>query len=618
MISFRLPAPEGIIRTYKRQSYILLLIHMTSEKVSKIRELMEDRGFDAYIIPSSDDHQNEYVPDYWQRRRFITGFTGSAGDAVITADHAGLWTDGRYFIQSEEQLDTEVWTLHKLGLPESVKIPDWLGSELGPGSVVGLDPKTVSVDFADKLEEKMEELGMELRFDEENLVDMIWEARPDFPSHPVELLPVVHSGKMAKEKLSMVREKLEENGVDHLVVTALDSVCWLFNIRGQDIDYNPVVISYALVDKEEATLFIEPDKIGEKTKELMESCISLRPYRDFKEAIRSIPKGDRVWIDPSRCSRWALDTLATEKIHRDRSPIADLKAVKNEVEIKGINNALKRDGAAMVKFLHWLESAVKHGNETELSAAEKLEDLRSKGENFKGLSFETISAYGPHGAVIHYSATEDSDVPLEPKGLYLVDSGAQYLDGTTDITRTIALGEPTEEEKRMFTLVLKGHTAIARLLFPKGTCGKQLDAFARKPLWDVSLNYNHGTGHGVGHYLNVHEGPQSISKRDKGVTLSPGMIISNEPGYYQPECFGIRIENLVLVTELDEESEYGPFYGFETLTLCPIDLGLLKKELLTLEEREWLNSYHRTVLEKLGPLVGKEEKEWLEQATRQI
>lgn len=590
------------------------------DSVGRLRKIMRERGAAAYLVPSSDPHQNEYVPEFWQRRKFISGFTGSAGEACITLEKAGLWTDSRYFIQAEDQLDPEVFTLFKAGLPDTPAIREWLVEELHEGDTLAVDPRTITHKSYSELKTHLEKHNISVRCETENLVDLIWEEKPEPPGDPIILHGEDLTGESVIDKLIRLRKVLAEEPASAHIITKLDSIAWLFNIRGSDIAYNPVAIAYALVTADEAVLFIEEDKVPDSVRFSLEQDIRIEPYSAFAERVREMPGKGSVWLDESSVSQWIVDLIGESAPVLKRSPIELFKAVKNHVEAGGMRNAHVRDGAAMVRFLHWLENALGHEPVTEMSAAAKAEEFRSGMERFMGMSFETISSFGIHGAVVHYAVTPETDIPIEGRGLYLIDSGGQYLDGTTDITRTIVVGTPTEEEKDCFTRVLKGLIDLTSTSFPKGTVGKQLDVLARRPLWELGLNFLHGTGHGLGHYLNVHEGPQAISYyRCVGVALEPGMITTIEPGYYKEGEFGLRVENAVLVVRDENLSGNGQeFYGLDTLTLCPIDKKLIKTELLSDREREWLNSYHDRVREKLTSMLSPEEAAWLETATRPL
>lgn len=591
------------------------------ERIERLRELMKEEEVQAYLVPSTDPHHSEYLPEFWKRRQFISGFTGSAGDVVIASDEAGLWTDGRYFIQAEEQLKGTGMDLYKMGMPEVPKIEEWIADKLAGGGVLGVDPGLLSIESSSKLKKVLSEKEASIKYIERNLVDEIWEDRPPPSEAPLEVLPTDHTGESIQDKLNKIREKLNKKDCTAHVLCALDTIAWTFNMRGKDIEFNPVFISYAVITSDEAHLFIDEKKVTNDVKDHLGDLVKIHPYQDIGGFMKEMAENDhRVWIDPKTTNRWLMIPLEGKvKVHKERSPVTDLKSVKNETELKGFRKCLITDGVAMVKFLKWLEETVPEGGVTEVSASDKLESFRKEGEDFVGLSFTTIAGYAEHGAIVHYDPTPETDVELKPEGIFLLDSGGQYLTGTTDITRTVTLGRPTEEQREMFTRVLKGHIGIATLKFPKGFSGKQLELPARKSLWDVGKNYNHGTGHGVGHYLNVHEGPMGLTPRDIGVPLQAGNVLSNEPGYYKEGEYGIRIENLIVVRK-DEKlsSEDSEFLGFETITFCPIDLRLIDREIMTDEEVEWFNDYHRQVFDNLSPHLDENHKNWLKDRTAEI
>jgi Xaa-Pro aminopeptidase len=594
---------------------------MIAERVQGLRTLMAERGIQAYIVPSTDDHQDEYVPDCWQRRRWISGFTGSAGTAVITQDQAGLWTDGRYHVQAAQELDPTVFTLFPVGLPDVKEVGDWLAVTLRKGQVVAMDPKVVSMEEAQRLREKLDPNGITICFLVQNLVDLLWEDRPPRPADPIRVLPESFSGESVPSKLSRVQQEMDKVGVHAHIISTLDGVAWLFNLRGSDIPYNPLFIAYALVTRDEAMLFIDPVKDVEAVRSALQGLVSFHPYEAIQEVlVNGVGAGWRLWIDPRATSQWIYGLIQGGPAPVERqSPVITFKAVKNPVEQEGMRACHIRDGAAVVRFLRWLHEAVEAGGVTELSAAARLDRCRAEVEHFQGLSFETIAGYQGHGAIIHYRPSSQTDCEIQPEGLLLVDSGGHYLDGTTDVTRTIALGPPSQEQRERFTRVLKGHIQLLQIKFPRGTTGKQLDSLARKHLWEVGLDYRHGTGHGVGAFLNVHEGPQSLSPRDPGVPLEPGMFLSNEPGYYQEGAYGIRIESVMMVREAKEFStEYGQFCRFEPVTLVPIDLRLVDPQMLSPQEKVWLNGYHAQVLARLSPHLSGDDRRWLEAATRPI
>jgi Xaa-Pro aminopeptidase len=592
---------------------------MAMNKLASLRSLMKRHGVQAYLIPSADPHQSEYVPEFWKRRQFITGFTGSAGDAVVTSKKAGLWTDSRYYLQAERELKGSGFDLFKIGLPGVPTWQEWLVQELRRGEKIGVDPQLISHQNYVKLRTELGRRKMPVKPIAKNLVDLIWPERPEPARNPVVIQPLIYAGESVKSKLGRLRRKLADEGADLHVLTSLDAVAWLFNIRGSDVEFNPVAIAYALVTRKKAQLFIDRKKLEPRIESAQSKESEIRPYGAFSFSLRRHgSQKHRVWLDETSVSQWVIEELGKNaSLILKPSPVALFKAVKNKTEIDGAKAAHVRDGAAMVKFLCWLEERVRAGGMSELSAARRLEEFRSRQDLYRGLSFRTISSSGEHGAVVHYSVSPETDIPLNPKGVFLIDSGSQYLDATTDITRTVALGKTTDEQRDRFTRVLKGVIALSTVSFPQGTSGPQLDILARKALWEKGLNYGHGTGHGIGAYLNVHEGPQSIAPaRGFGIALEPGMILSVEPAFYKENEFGLRLENLVLVVKDETRSKPGSaFSSFETLTLCPIDLRLVKRELLTVKETQWLNHYHQRVRKALTPLVDRLEAAWLTKAT---
>jgi Xaa-Pro aminopeptidase len=592
-----------------------------NSKVEALRRLMKRHMICAYLIPSSDPHRSEYVPECWRRRAFLTGFTGSAGDALVTLKTAGLWTDSRYYLQAEKELRGSGFALFKWGSAGVPSWQEWTAATLQSGDSLGFDPQLITHREYFQLVKALDERGIRLKPIAANLVDAIWKDKPAEPAGPISPLAEKYSGESVRSKLDRLRRKMAAQGTDAHVLSQLDAIAWLFNIRGSDVQFNPVAIAYAVITAKWALLFIAREKVGEKAKAALKKRLGFRDYDDFPAELRRLAAAKkRVWVDEASASHWIVNGLRGAKVVFRPSPVTMFKAVKNSTEIKGAKQAHRRDGASLAMFFHWLEKAVKEGGVTELSAAHKLEEFRSRQPRFRGPSFATISAYAGHGAIVHYSVGPETDIPLKPAGIYLVDSGGQYLDATTDITRTVALGQPTAEQRDRFTRVLKGMIALSVISFPRGTSGPQLDVLARRELWERGLNYGHGTGHGIGAYLNVHEGPQAISPaRGLGVGLEPGMILSNEPGFYREGKYGIRIENLLLVVRDTSRSRAeSPFYSFETLTLCPIDLRLVKKELLTAGESRWLNSYHRRVRRELTPLLDKDQAGWLRRATQTI
>ena len=590
------------------------------ERIAALREAMKQHKIDAYIIPTSDPHMSEYPADCWKYREWISGFTGSAGTVIITADKAGLWTDSRYFLQASTQLEGTGIELFKMMLPETPTIPEFLTHELKEGQTVGLNGETYSLADARSLEKALAEKEIKLNTNA-SLIDPIWKERPAIPEAPMFEMPIELSGKSTEDKLIDINKMLHKAGADCTILSALDEVAWTFNIRGTDVAYNPVVISYAFVSEKESVLFVNPKKIpAEIAEHLKKEGVTLADYGMLATFLSRLPEQTRVFIDSKRTNVAIYNALPKSSILIEgTSPANHLKSIKNETEIKGFRNAVLKDGIAMTKFYFWLEKMLKAGEKvTELSAAAKLTALRSEQPQYVMDSFASISSYGPHGAVVHYSSTPETDTELKTDSLYLLDSGAQYLDGTTDITRTIALcDEPSEQMKKDFTRALKGTIGIAKCKFPAGIRGCLIDAFARKALWDAGINYLHGTCHGIGHCLNVHEGPQSIRMEENPVILEPGMVMSDEPAMYRPGEYGIRTENMILIRE-DSETEFGKFLGFETLTLCYIDTKLVIPSMLSVREHAWLNKYHQMVYDLVSPHLTEEEKAWLKEKTAEI
>ena len=590
------------------------------ERIAALREAMKQHKIDAYIIPTSDPHMSEYPADCWKYREWISGFTGSAGTVIITADKAGLWTDSRYFLQASTQLEGTGIELFKMMLPETPTIPEFLTHELKEGQTVGLNGETYSLADARSLEKALAEKEIKLNTNA-SLINPIWKERPAIPEAPMFEMPIELSGKSTEDKLIDINKMLHKAGADCTILSALDEVAWTFNIRGTDVAYNPVVISYAFVSEKESVLFVNPKKIpAEIAEHLKKEGVTLADYGMLATFLSRLPERTRVFIDSKRTNVAIYNALPKSSILIEgTSPANHLKSIKNETEIKGFRNAVLKDGIAMTKFYFWLEKMLKAGEKvTELSAAAKLTALRSEQPQYVMDSFASISSYGPHGAVVHYSPTPETDTELKTDSLYLLDSGAQYLDGTTDITRTIALcDEPSEQMKKDFTRALKGTIGIAKCKFPAGIRGCLIDAFARKALWDAGINYLHGTCHGIGHCLNVHEGPQSIRMEENPVILEPGMVMSDEPAMYRPGEYGIRTENMILIRK-DSETEFGKFLGFETLTLCYIDTKLVIPSMLSVREHAWLNKYHQMVYDLVSPHLTEEEKAWLKEKTAEI
>lgn len=587
------------------------------ERIHALRMTFRPNNIKAFIIPSTDPHLSEYVAPYWMSREWISGFTGSAGTAVILMDKAGLWTDSRYFLQAEKELEGSGITLYKEMLPETPSITKFLCQNLKPGESVSIDGKMFSVQQVEQMKEDLAPYQLQVNLFGDPLKN-IWKDRPSMPDAPAFIYDVKYAGKSCGEKVAAIRTELKKKGIFALFLSSLDEIAWTLNLRGSDVHCNPVIVSYLLVTQDEVVYFISPEKMTQEVNEyLQEQQVSLRKYDEAESFLNSFT-GENILIDPKKTNYAIYSAINPAcKVVRGESPVTLLKAIRNEQEIAGIHHAMQRDGVALVKFLKWLEASVLSGKETELSVDRKLHEFRAAQPLYMGESFDTIAGYKEHGAIVHYSATEESDVTLQSKGFLLLDSGAQYLDGTTDITRTIALGELTEEEKTDYTLILKGHIALAMAKFPAGTRGAQLDVLARMPIWSHGMNFLHGTGHGVGHFLSVHEGPQSIRMNENPIVLQPGMVTSNEPGVYKAGSHGIRTENLTLVCK-DKEGMFGEYFKFETITLCPICKKGIIKEMLTAEEVKWFNDYHQTVYKKLSPSLNEEEKKWLLEATKAI
>lgn len=587
------------------------------ERIHALRMAFRPNNIKAFIIPSTDPHLSEYVAPYWMSREWISGFTGSAGTAVILMDKAGLWTDSRYFLQAEKELEGSGITLYKEMLPETPSITKFLCQNLKPGESVSIDGKMFSVQQVEQMKEDLAPYQLQVNLFGDPLKN-IWKDRPSMPDAPAFIYDVKYAGKSCGEKVAAIRTELKKKGIFALFLSSLDEIAWTLNLRGSDVHCNPVIVSYLLVTQDEVVYFISPEKITQEVNEyLQEQQVSLRKYDEAESFLNSFT-GENILIDPKKTNYAIYSAINPAcKVVRGESPVTLLKAIRNEQEIAGIHHAMQRDGVALVRFLKWLEQSVPSGKETELSVDRKLHEFRAAQPLYMGESFDTIAGYKEHGAIVHYSATEESDVTLQSKGFLLLDSGAQYLDGTTDITRTIALGELTEEEKTDYTLILKGHIALAMAKFPAGTRGAQLDVLARMPIWSHGMNFLHGTGHGVGHFLSVHEGPQSIRMNENPIVLQPGMVTSNEPGVYKAGSHGIRTENLTLVCK-DKEGMFGEYFKFETITLCPICKKGIIKEMLTAEEVKWFNDYHQTVYKKLSPSLNEEEKKWLLEATKAI
>ena len=587
------------------------------DKIESLRRVLRHEKMSAFIVPSTDPHMSEYVAPHWKSRKWISGFSGSAGTVVVTLDKAGLWTDSRYFIQAVEQLEGTSIDLYKEMLPETPTIVDFLSTHLPQGSVVGIDGNVFAVTDVENLKKDLAKKQIQV-VTHLDPMDEIWTDRLPMPQSPAFIYDLKYAGKAASEKIEEVRKELKKADCESLFLSALDEIAWVLNLRGDDVKCNPVVVGYLLITGKETILFISPQKVTREVEAYLHAQgVTIKGYDEAGTYLSTLSAAS-VSMNPAKTNYAIFSSVNPAcKIVKDASPVTLLKAIRNEQEIKGIHSAMKKDGIALTKFLKWLEEAVPSGKESELSIDRKLHSFRAEQELYMGESFDTIAGYGEHGAIVHYSATPESDTTIRSKGLLLLDSGAQYLDGTTDITRTIALGELTEEERTDYTLVLKGHIALAMAKFPAGTRGAQLDVLARLPLWNYGMNYLHGTGHGIGHFLNVHEGPQSIRMNENPVKLQPGMLTSNEPGVYKAGSHGVRTENLILVVR-DKEGMYGEHFQFETVTLCPICKKGIIKELLTQDEINWLNGYHRKVYEILAPELNNEEKTWLKEKTNEL
>ena len=592
-----------------------------NQRLEKLREVMRREHLSAFIFPSTDAHQSEYVADHWQGRAWISGFNGSAGTAVVTMYSAALWTDSRYFIAAEEQLRGTEFQLMKLKVEGTPTISDWIASELSQNEdecrEVGLDGMVNSYNDTMALISDLRKAGgitVRTNFDP---LEQIWMNRPAIPENPVEIQSLNFAGETVDDKIQRIRKALREHHADGILVSALDDIAWTLNLRGTDVHCNPVFVSYLLISSDQVSLFVNPKKISSEVKAYLdEHGISLFDYNQVEEGLESYADYN-ILLDGDETSFCLWKSVKCQEIIAAKSPIPVMKAVKNATEIECYHRAMLRDGVAMVKFLKWLKPAVEAGGQTEMSIDKKLTSLRAEQNLFRDISFDTIAGYQAHGAIVHYEATPETDAPLLPEGLVLIDSGAQYQDGTTDITRTIALGPVTEEMKHVYTLVLKGHIQLELAKFPDGASGTQIDALSRECMWREGYNFLHGTGHGVGSYLNVHEGPHQIRMEWKPTPLRAGMTVTDEPGLYLKGKFGVRIENTLLIKDF-VETTFGKFLQMESLTLCPIDTAPIDVDMLLLEEVEWLNAYHREVFEKLSPYLEDEEVGWLAEATKPL
>lgn len=591
-------------------------------KIENLRSLMKTYGMDYYVIPTDDFHASEYVGAYFKTREWISGFTGSAGTMLVGAEFAGLWTDGRYFLQAANQLAGTETQLMKMGEEGVPTLTEYLKEHLKEGMTLGFDGRCVSAGFVEAVKEALGDCSIKILY-EKDLVGELWKDRPALSKKPAWFLTDENCGKSRREKLADVRTAMKEKGAEALLLTSLDDIAWLFNMRGDDIDYNPVVLSFCIMTEKETRLFVQKGSLNaEQEIELVKDGILLDSYLNVYEYIKTLDQKS-IWLDDQKTSYALMENIPSEmELIKEMTPVALAKCIKNEKEQENMRAAHLKDGVAVTKFMYWLKTNAGKTEMTELSVDECIRNFRAAQEGFLEESFGTICGYGPHGAIIHYSATEETNAKIEPSGLLLIDSGGQYYEGTTDITRTFAMGPVTEEEKKHFTLVLKGNLRLGAVKFREGCTGENLDIMARQPFWEEGIDYNHGTGHGVGFVLNVHEAPGRINWKarpgagDDGAIL-PGMIISNEPGFYPEGKHGIRLENLILCKEA-EKTEYGRFLEFETLTLVPFDLDAVEESMLETKEKQLLNDYHSRVYHELAPYMTAEELEWLKHATRAI
>lgn len=590
-----------------------------NQRLASLREVMKREHLAAFIFPSTDAHQSEYVADHWLGRAWVSGFNGSAGTAVVTMTSAALWTDSRYFLAAEEQLHGTEFQLMKLRIPGTPSIAEWLGKELADvaSPEVGLDGWVNSYAATSSLISDLRKAGgITVRTNLDPLAE-IWKDRPSIPENPVEIQPLEYAGEDATSKIQRIRKALRTYHADGILVSALDDIAWTLNLRGTDVHCNPVFVSYLLIASDKVSLFVDEAKVSAEVRAYLEAHgVSLYNYNKVEDGLKEYSEYN-ILLDANETNYYLWKTVRCQEIVAKTSPISAMKAVKCEAEIAGYRRAMLRDGVAMVKFLKWLVPAVEAGGQTEMSIDRKLTSLRAEQDLFRDISFDTIAGYQAHGAIVHYEASAETDAPLKPEGLLLLDSGAQYQDGTTDITRTIALGPVTEEMKHIYTLVLKGHIQLELAKFPDGASGTQLDALARESMWREGLNFLHGTGHGVGSYLNVHEGPHQVRMEYMPAPLRAGMTVTDEPGLYLAGKFGVRIENTLLIKDY-METEFGKFLQMESLTLCPIDTAPIDVDMLLPEELNWLNSYHAEVYAKLAPYLDEEEQIWLKNATKLI
>lgn len=610
---------------------------MINARIEQLRQWMRKKGINAFITPSTDPHCGEYVPRRWQSREWISGFTGSAGTAVVTLEKAALWTDNRYFLQAEEQLKGSEYELMKIGLEGTPSVQEWLKETLQCDDKVGVDGWCYTIDGINELHQALNPWGIQV-MPVGDPYDQIWTDRPGIPDNPVEIHPLEYAGETARSKIERIREALKSKRADATVISMLDEVAWTLNLRGTDVDYNPVFVSYLFISQDQAILFVNPQKISEEVVRYLDfEGVETMDYDKIATFINTYQGA--LMIQPEKTNVSIQNALRQGVLMHGDCPVTTMKIMKNETEIRGYHSAMLKDGIAMVKWMKWVVPAVEAGGQTELSLEKKLLELRGEQPLYRGESFDTIMGYGYHGAIVHYEPTPDTDIPVEPKGLLLIDSGGQYLDGTTDITRTIPLGPLTFEEKRDYTLVLRGFINLGRAVFPRGTYGSQLDVLAREPMWKYGMNYLHGTGHGVGSYLNVHEGPHQFRMNYMPTPLVPGMTITDEPGIYIAGSHGVRHENTMLVVNArlrnydhhtpplpHDEGEgkpaegitFGPYYQFEHLTLCPIFTSPIIREMMQPEEIEWFNAYQQKVCDALCPHLDADTAQWLREITKPI
>ena len=588
-------------------------------RVRAMRKFMEEKSLDAFIIPSTDAHLSEYPPKHWESRKWISGFTGSAGTAVVTKEKAGVWTDSRYFLQAAGELNETGFDLFRMGQADTPDMTSWIIEQVGKGASVGIDGLVYAASEASTLKEKLEAKGIRLETSFDPFTEIRGD-RPGIPKNQAFTLPVEIAGESVTGKIERIIAELKKVEADGMLLVTLDAVAWTFNLRGNDVEYNPVAVAYGYVSEKESLLFIDPEKLTDEIVNAYQTeGVTIAGYDDVFEYVSNLPEKSTLCVTGNKINYKLLQTIpASCRIVDIPSPVDMMKSVKNETELNGFRNAMVKDGVALVKFYMWLEKAVPAGEVTEVTVEEKLLEYRSQQELFVGESFGTIAGYAGNGAIIHYHASPETCLQVKPEGLLLIDSGGQYKDGTTDITRTVAVGKLTKQMKQDYTNVLKGHISLATAVYPEGTRGSQLDILARKALWENNLTYWHGTGHGIGHFLNVHEGPQNIRLEENPTQLKPGMVTSNEPGLYRANQYGIRIENLIVTQEQKKTEEFGTFYNFETITLCPIDTKPIAKKLLTKKEIKWVNRYHKMVYSKLKGHLSNEEKVWLKRKTKPL